>query len=86
MSDQEKVGKVWCFQEALGYIIGTLVEATPLLYTLGEDAVWVRDMGTMTNAMRTGQVTECHAIPHDEIERHAVRHKWPWPHKAPKPR
>jgi hypothetical protein len=84
MHEDEK-GKVWAFQEALGYLIGTVVEATPLCYVLGDDAVWVRNMGAMSDAMRTGHVQECHALPGVQIERHAVRYKWPWPHKAPRP-
>lgn len=82
----EKVGKAFVVQEALGFLCGTVVEETPFGLILGADAVMVRDMGPLTQAMRTGQVNECHPVPHVEIKDHAIRYLWPWPHKVPKPK
>lgn len=70
--------------EALGYFIGTVVEMTPFQLKLGEDAVWVRDLGPMRDAIRTGKVNECHPLPYVCIKDHAIRYVAPWSHATPK--
>jgi hypothetical protein len=77
MQTINRVGQKWVFQEALGYIIGTIIQETPMMITLGEDAVWARDLGNMSEFNRTGNAVEVHPVPYLEIERHALRYKWP---------
>lgn len=82
---QRETGKPYLILEALGYYIGTLVDETPFEIHLGPDAVWVRDMGTMGEAMGTGRVNQCFSMPNTDIAQHARRTITPWPHKVPKP-
>lgn len=82
--ESERIGKPYVVMEALGYLIGTVVAETPFELQLGGDAVWVRSMGTMTQAMTTGMVIECHPVPYAAVKDHAIRYLFPWPHEVPK--
>lgn len=82
-SQESKIGRVFFVQEALGYMIGTVVEETPFALYLGADSCWVRDLGPMADFMANGTVNEFHPMPNMIIKDHAIRFMFPCPHPSP---
>jgi hypothetical protein len=76
-------GDVIVVQEAHGYLMGTVKAASVFGIKFEADSVWVRNMGEMTTAMRSGTVTEAQILPSVCVRDHAIRYWWPWPHAVP---
>lgn len=69
-----EIGRVYEFQEAQGYFVGTVVAASPFKVKLGSDCVWIQTAGDNMEAFIEGTPTRWFPWPNRVFLVHALRH------------